>query len=160
MFNKTVAILNHMPLWHISSLYSQYGHNIVCIFVFSQVDGQSLQGFTNHQAVDVLRTTGQIVHLKLIRYKHGPKYEQLQQYHGRLKHVVDLYQYQRRQRDFTSYNCVNWNYKCFFRIFKRYMIGKVPQREDKTSKRWLRCYVAQLWIHENWDDCMKIWRQW
>ncbi|XP_064604764.1 multiple PDZ domain protein-like isoform X2 [Liolophura sinensis] len=47
-----------------------------------EVDGQSLQGFTNHQAVDVLRTTGQIVHLKLIRYKHGPKYEQLQQYHA------------------------------------------------------------------------------
>ena len=42
------------------------------------VDGQSLQGFSNHQAVDVLRQTGKIVRLKLARYKKGPKYLQLQ----------------------------------------------------------------------------------
>jgi hypothetical protein len=47
-----------------------------------QVDDQSLQGFTNHQAVEVLRNTGQMVHLKLARYQRGPKFEKLQQYLG------------------------------------------------------------------------------
>ncbi|XP_046567946.1 multiple PDZ domain protein-like isoform X9 [Haliotis rubra] len=45
-----------------------------------EVDGLSLQGYSNHQAVEVLRKTGQLVHLKLVRYRHGPKYEKLQQY--------------------------------------------------------------------------------
>ncbi|CAG7720104.1 unnamed protein product, partial [Allacma fusca] len=43
-----------------------------------EVDGQSLQGFTNHEAVEVLRKTGPIVQLKLERYHHGSKYDQLQ----------------------------------------------------------------------------------
>lgn len=42
-----------------------------------QVDGQSLQGYTNHQAVEVLRKTGPVVHLKLERYHHGSKYDQV-----------------------------------------------------------------------------------
>ncbi|XP_076440224.1 multiple PDZ domain protein-like isoform X11 [Babylonia areolata] len=45
-----------------------------------EVDGQPLQGYTNHQAVEVLRNTGQMVHLRLARFRHGPKYEKLQQY--------------------------------------------------------------------------------
>lgn len=44
-----------------------------------EVDGQSLQGFSNHQAVDVLKQSGSIVKLCLERYLRGPKYEQLQQ---------------------------------------------------------------------------------
>ncbi|KAK4011843.1 hypothetical protein OUZ56_020955 [Daphnia magna] len=44
-----------------------------------EVDGQSLRGFNNHQAVEVLRSTGQIVNLTLARYLRGPKYDQLQQ---------------------------------------------------------------------------------
>ncbi|XP_045028457.1 multiple PDZ domain protein isoform X3 [Daphnia magna] len=44
-----------------------------------EVDGQSLRGFNNHQAVEVLRRTGQIVNLTLARYLRGPKYDQLQQ---------------------------------------------------------------------------------
>lgn len=43
-----------------------------------EVDGTSLQGFTNHEAVEVLRSTGQIVVLRLERYLRGPKFEQLQ----------------------------------------------------------------------------------
>lgn len=42
-----------------------------------EVDGQSLQGFTNHEAVEVLRKTGPVVLLKLERYHHGSKYEQV-----------------------------------------------------------------------------------
>ncbi|XP_025111379.1 multiple PDZ domain protein-like isoform X3 [Pomacea canaliculata] len=45
-----------------------------------EVDGRSLQGYTNHQAVEVLRNTGQSVLLCLVRFQHGPKYEKLQQY--------------------------------------------------------------------------------
>ncbi|KAL8570734.1 hypothetical protein ACOMHN_039168 [Nucella lapillus] len=45
-----------------------------------EVDSQPLQGYTNHQAVEVLRNTGQMVHLRLARFRHGPKYEKLQQY--------------------------------------------------------------------------------
>ncbi|GLH01324.1 Patj homolog [Gryllus bimaculatus] len=44
-----------------------------------EVDGRSLQGYTNHQAVEVLRGTGQTVKLCLERYLRGPKFEQLQQ---------------------------------------------------------------------------------
>ncbi|KAK3592866.1 hypothetical protein CHS0354_004087 [Potamilus streckersoni] len=45
-----------------------------------EVDGQSLHGYTNHQAVEVLRKTGQVVKLKLVRYQHGAKFERLQFY--------------------------------------------------------------------------------
>ncbi|XP_066905977.1 multiple PDZ domain protein isoform X3 [Halyomorpha halys] len=44
-----------------------------------EVDGQSLQGYTNHDAVEVLRSTGITVRLSLERYLRGPKFEQLQQ---------------------------------------------------------------------------------
>lgn len=44
-----------------------------------EVDGISLQGYTNFQAVEVLRNCGTVVNLCLERYLHGPKYEQLQQ---------------------------------------------------------------------------------
>ena len=48
-----------------------------------EVDGQSLHGFSNHDAVEVLRNTGQVVNLKLARYQHGAKFEKLQQYLGK-----------------------------------------------------------------------------
>ncbi|KYN37040.1 Patj like protein [Trachymyrmex septentrionalis] len=44
-----------------------------------EVDRHSLQGYTNHEAVEVLRRTGQTVTLCLERYLRGPKFEQLQQ---------------------------------------------------------------------------------
>lgn len=44
-----------------------------------EVDNQSLQGFTNHQAVEVLKKSGMVVSLCLERYLRGPKYDQLQQ---------------------------------------------------------------------------------
>ena len=44
-----------------------------------EVDGRSIQGYTNQQAVEMLRSTGQTVRLKLIRYVRGLKFEQLQQ---------------------------------------------------------------------------------
>ena len=44
-----------------------------------EVDGLSLQGYSNQQAVEMLRSTGSIVNLKLVRYVHGLKFEQLQQ---------------------------------------------------------------------------------
>ncbi|CAH1188432.1 unnamed protein product [Phyllotreta striolata] len=44
-----------------------------------EVNGVSLSGYTNHQAVECLRAAGSAVKLKLERYLRGPKYEQLQQ---------------------------------------------------------------------------------
>ncbi|XP_055528769.1 patj homolog [Wyeomyia smithii] len=44
-----------------------------------EVDDQSLHGFSNHQAVDVLKQSGHVVKLCLERYLRGPKYDQLQQ---------------------------------------------------------------------------------
>ncbi|KAJ8985929.1 hypothetical protein NQ317_010686 [Molorchus minor] len=44
-----------------------------------EVDGTSVIGLTNHQAVELLRNTGPRVLIKLERYLRGPKYEQLQQ---------------------------------------------------------------------------------
>ncbi|XP_037087777.1 patj homolog, partial [Pollicipes pollicipes] len=43
-----------------------------------EVDGTPLHGYTNHQAVELLKSTGQVVRLKLARYISGPKYDQLQ----------------------------------------------------------------------------------
>ena len=37
-----------------------------------------MQGYSNHQAVEVLKRTGKTVRLKLIRYLRGYRYEQLQ----------------------------------------------------------------------------------
>jgi len=42
-----------------------------------QVDGVSLEGFSNEEAVDVLRRTGHVTRLKLARHRYGSKYEQL-----------------------------------------------------------------------------------
>jgi len=53
------------------------------LYDFVQVDSQNLRGFNNHQAVNVLRNTGQRVWLKLARYNHGPKYRKLQLYAGK-----------------------------------------------------------------------------
>ena len=39
-----------------------------------EVDGRSLYGYNNLQAVDLLRNTGRIVKLKLARYVKGSKY--------------------------------------------------------------------------------------
>lgn len=44
-----------------------------------KVNNYSLQGYSNHEAVEVLRNTGNTVHLCIERYLRGPKYEQLQQ---------------------------------------------------------------------------------
>lgn len=44
-----------------------------------EVNGQSLQGFSNHQAVEILKNSGNVVKLVLERDLRGPKYEQLQQ---------------------------------------------------------------------------------
>lgn len=38
-----------------------------------QVDGVNIQGYTNQQAVEVLRHTGQTVHLKLVRRGFRPE---------------------------------------------------------------------------------------
>merc|ERR1719458_2094014 len=44
-----------------------------------EVDHMSLQGYTNQEAVEMLRSTGRVVALRLVRYVHGLKFEQLQQ---------------------------------------------------------------------------------
>ncbi|EFA07063.2 Patj homolog-like Protein [Tribolium castaneum] len=44
-----------------------------------EVDGQSLQGFTNYEAVEKIKQTGGKVVLTLERYLRGPKFEQLQE---------------------------------------------------------------------------------
>ncbi|XP_074102179.1 patj homolog isoform X3 [Cotesia typhae] len=44
-----------------------------------KVNNFSLQGYSNHEAVEVLRNAGNSVHLFIERYLRGPKYEQLQQ---------------------------------------------------------------------------------
>lgn len=44
-----------------------------------EVDGESLQDFTNYHAVEKLKQTGDVVKLTLERYLRGPKYEHLQE---------------------------------------------------------------------------------
>uniref|UniRef100_A0A1I8IM30 PDZ domain-containing protein n=1 Tax=Macrostomum lignano TaxID=282301 RepID=A0A1I8IM30_9PLAT len=43
-----------------------------------QVDSVSLDGYTNQEAVEILKRAGSAVQLKLLRYNRGPIYEQLQ----------------------------------------------------------------------------------
>lgn len=44
-------------------------YSLVCV----QVDGVDIQGYTNQQAVEVLRHTGQTVNLKLVRRGFKPE---------------------------------------------------------------------------------------
>ncbi|KAK9877484.1 hypothetical protein WA026_018594 [Henosepilachna vigintioctopunctata] len=44
-----------------------------------EVDGVSVVGQTNHQAVEMLKSTGSFVAIKFERYLRGPKYDRLQQ---------------------------------------------------------------------------------
>lgn len=44
-----------------------------------EVDGRPLGGYSNHEAVEMLRNTGKVVKLRLARYLRGSKYEKLQQ---------------------------------------------------------------------------------
>lgn len=44
-----------------------------------EVDGKSLHDVTNHQAVEKLKQTGDVVKITLERYLRGPKYEHLQE---------------------------------------------------------------------------------
>ncbi|GAB1610664.1 hypothetical protein Ahia01_001352700 [Argonauta hians] len=55
-----------------------------------EVDGKSLNGFSNSDAVKLLQQTDRTVSLKLIRYKHGTKYELLQQYLAQVKNKVSV----------------------------------------------------------------------
>lgn len=43
------------------------------------MDGKSVIGQTNHQSVEILRNTGNLVAIKFERYLRGPKYDRLQQ---------------------------------------------------------------------------------
>lgn len=52
-------------LYIIFPFFSGLWEIIICLIL--QVDGTNLQGFTNQQAVEVLRHTGQTVRLTLIR---------------------------------------------------------------------------------------------
>ncbi|OQV25881.1 Multiple PDZ domain protein [Hypsibius exemplaris] len=45
-----------------------------------QVDGSSLDNFSNQEAVKKLKNTGQSIHLKLLRFLHGRKRDQLEAY--------------------------------------------------------------------------------
>lgn len=53
--------------------------NRKCCCCVHQVDGMTLDGCSNQKAVELLRGTGRVIHLKLARYRSGPKYEQLVQ---------------------------------------------------------------------------------
>ena len=44
----------------------------------TEVDGTSLSGRTNQEAVDILKKTGNLVTLKIVRYLRGLKFEELQ----------------------------------------------------------------------------------
>jgi len=55
---------------------------VSCYSLHFQVDNQLLEGFTNQESVDILRNTGQVVRLKLARYKYGRKHDLLTQSTG------------------------------------------------------------------------------
>jgi hypothetical protein len=44
----------------------------------SEVDGKSLSGITNQEAVEILKHTGPVVKLTIVRYLRGLKFEELQ----------------------------------------------------------------------------------
>ncbi|KAG8223742.1 hypothetical protein J437_LFUL003107 [Ladona fulva] len=69
-----IKSLHTVHMWHL-----QFCNSFSHILATADVDGRSLQGYTNHGAVEVLRGTGRTVRLCLERYLRGPKYEQLQQ---------------------------------------------------------------------------------
>ena len=44
----------------------------------TEVNGTSLSGRSNQEAVDILKKTGSVVHLTIVRYLRGLKFEELQ----------------------------------------------------------------------------------
>lgn len=78
-------VLNHFewsyPILPLSNQYTEGNpaHSVPCLIHGLtidrplQVDGVNIQGYTNQQAVEVLRHTGQTVHLKLIRRGFRPE---------------------------------------------------------------------------------------
>ena len=44
----------------------------------TEVNGTSLSGRSNQEAVDILKLTGNVVHLTIVRYLRGLKFEELQ----------------------------------------------------------------------------------
>ena len=44
----------------------------------TEVNGTSLSGRSNQEAVDILKKTGDVVHLTIVRYLRGLKFEELQ----------------------------------------------------------------------------------
>jgi multiple PDZ domain protein len=53
--------------------------NQCVVVVVVQVDGIVLSGFTNQQAVEILKQTGQVVKLRITRYLRGLKFQELQE---------------------------------------------------------------------------------
>ncbi|GFO19016.1 multiple pdz domain protein, partial [Plakobranchus ocellatus] len=98
-----------------------------------EVDGNSLQGFSNHQAVEVLRNTGQLVRLKLVRFRHGPKYDKLQEYLAQANQLVaapvqtkessavsnPTYDLESKQVDLEEVQLIteDYNYKHFLKLY-------------------------------------------
>ena len=58
--------------------YTKYPINDGVVVVV-QVDGIVLSGFTNQQAVEILKQTGQVVKLRITRYLRGLKFQELQE---------------------------------------------------------------------------------
>nr|XP_042905145.1 multiple PDZ domain protein isoform X2 [Parasteatoda tepidariorum] len=62
-----------------------------------EVDGHPLKGYSNCEAVEILRNTGKYVKLQLARYNHGSKFEHLQEAMGaeRIHNAYDCTTYRK-----------------------------------------------------------------
>ena len=65
---------------HSNTLFSckDFFHNIFSTSHF-QVDDIQLAGYTNQEAVEILKQTGKVVKLSVVRYLRGLKFEELQE---------------------------------------------------------------------------------
>ena len=80
VFNCTTteSVLKLVSMFQLACSSHRQTQTQLCLLIIvvpysyrSQVDGQSLDGFTNVEAVDMLRNTGSVVHVKLARHPEG-----------------------------------------------------------------------------------------
>ncbi|XP_054720887.1 multiple PDZ domain protein-like [Uloborus diversus] len=71
-----------------------------------EVDGHPLKGYSNCEAVEILRNTGKCVKLQLARYHHGSKFDHLQEAMGSDR-MHSNYEYNTSRRSFSNSNTDN-----------------------------------------------------
>ncbi|XP_055943056.1 multiple PDZ domain protein-like [Argiope bruennichi] len=109
-----------------------------------EVDGHPLKGYSNCEAVEILRNTGKYVKLQLARYNHGSKFDHLQEAMGSDK-IHSSYDYTSASRKSISNPSVPDNHYTLSAI----NIEEIKAKWEKTLGPRSEIIVASLQKNDN-----------